>query len=251
MEEFKMDFKKNTKYFGTSGWGWLILIFVGLIFGASLMAVNGFFGFIILAVGVVGGILLKVKGGGIKDEDIDKICLGQIGNIKSVALNKLGVDEDQVSAAEPIIVSGYNFKEKDSDIHYKMGKDGTWRSSQYEVVVFFFSDSQVHSFKRTFSIVKDESFDETEEYFYRDIVSVATTQGQFQAMVGVAPGSLGKLNSQQAQRLTKTVKYEYFKLTTSGGTAIQATFRKQDSNTIERSVAAMRNLLKAKKQAMV
>ena len=186
---------------------------------------------VILAFGVVCAILgaynlylyetSKVSG-----DEIDRFCKAQIKNIKPEAMEKLGLDEEDLKESEPIVVSGYNLLK--NDVLYKWDyKDGILRSSEYQVTVFFFSKEQVHSFIRVFSVIKDAKFESTDEYFYRDIVSVSTTQEQ-------ARGG----------------RTDCFILTTSGGTSITASFSKTDTESINRSINAMRNLIKSKKQAM-
>jgi uncharacterized membrane protein len=247
-----MDYQRNLKYFNNIVGLWLGCIIAGVILGMIFMGVTPVLGLLFIVAGIVGGLVLKGKSE-ITDAEIDRACANRIANIQRDALNKLGLDEDQIKVAEPVVVSGFNYPEDSMDVLFRVGKDGVWRSSEYEVTVFFFSEQQVHCFERKFSLIKDESFDSSDEYFYRDIVSVSTAQGKSKVTVGGnAASKLAAASGKQVKGvIVQTVSYEYFKLTTSGGTSIQAVFRKSDSSHVERSVAAMRNLLKAKKTAMV
>ena len=164
----------------------------------------------------------------VKDNEIDSFCDRMVNYVKTQALHRLGLDEDNLREAEPIMVKGYNFSGKmGMQSHIKRGRDQILRSSDYQVTLFYFSKDQVHSYVRVFSVISDTFFESTDEYFYRDIVSVSTTQEQ--TRIGIV---------------------DCFKLTTSGGTSVTATFSRFDADNVHRSISAMRNLLKSKKQTM-
>jgi hypothetical protein len=235
-----MDYKTNKKYFRNINAQSFVLFYVAFVLGAIFMNTNAILGLMVWVAGAV-GVYFLVLAGRPSDGDIDRMCKERVSSIKETALNRLGLDPDQVSAADPIVVSGYDIDAKNSEIKYRKGKDGVYRSSQYKVTVFFFSAEQVHSFFQTFSLIKDEHFDSTDEYFYRDIVSVSTAQMKVEIPLGM---------NVQGKNVKKVhINYDYFKLMTSGGNSIEAAFDKSED--INRSVSAMRNLLKIKKQSMV
>jgi hypothetical protein len=65
-------------------------------------------------------------------------------------------------------------------IDYKKGKDNIPRASAVSWTVFLFSDSQVFTYTRQFSLVSPDVKEAGSEYFYQDIVSIstdATSQG--------------------------------------------------------------------------
>lgn len=253
-----MDYKRNRQYFSDYRVLFAYCFFIGLalIIGGPIV-VNLITDNIrrppdlgwLIGLSVVGGIALVIysfyclylQNSQLSDSDLDRICDQQAKNIKAAAMKKLGIDEDELKEAKPIIVGGYSFNEKATNILHKQGKDGMWRSSEYQITIIFFSREQVYSFIRTFSIIDNEKYDKTQEYFYRDIVSVSTEQGK---MTFTPPG-------QDKNLAPKTIVFEYFDLASSGGTHMIGFFKKTDSDNIDRSIAAMRNLLKAKKQEMV
>ena len=77
------------------------------------------------------------------------------------------------------------------------------------------------------TILNEESSRVLQEYDYKDIVSVSTA-------------------SESTTLLGQNVDYDFFKLTTAGGTALSVSLR--DVSNAQRSINAMRTLLKAKKQ---
>ena len=85
----------------------------------------------------------------------------------------------------------------------------------------------MHCYTYRFDTTEDKKTEETDVYFYKDIVSVSTA-------------------SDEAKLGDQSFNYEYFKLTTAGGTALTVSLR--DVNNAQRSINAMRSLLREKKQ---
>ena len=148
-----------------------------------------------------------------------------LDGIRQKALDELGLCADEVAEIEPITFDNYLFgKGVDRE---KKGKDGIWRSDQYQYTILFFSEKAVHCCRFAFHTTEAHETRETEVYFYSDVVSVTT---ESETIV------LGNIN----------VERKNFKLTTSGGTTFTASLR--DANEPQRAINAMRALLRAKKQ---
>ncbi len=105
------------------------------------------------------------------DQEYEELLTKRLNsmNFKQMALNKIGLDEDQVKEIEPVHFEGYDFDEKLS--FQKPGKDKLWRSSRYQVSWIFFSDTQVYVYQYTFNTDTDEKRERTEEYFYKDVTN--------------------------------------------------------------------------------
>lgn len=91
-------------------------------------------------------------------------------NIRERAVNKLGIDEDQVKEVEPIHFESWLF-DSDRKNWIKMGKDKVWRSSAYQVTWLFFSSEQVYFYQYTLRLADDGKKEQTDEYFYKDITN--------------------------------------------------------------------------------
>ncbi|MBQ8693320.1 MAG: hypothetical protein IJ520_09265 [Synergistaceae bacterium] len=128
----------------------------------------------------------------VSDSDYDNSVKGYISNLKRRALNKLGVDESEVSEVPPIILSGYEFD--DNVERVKQGDDGRLRSNIYKVVVLFFSRHELHGYTLAFNTLRDARNEGTDVYFYQDIVSVSTLSKTVEAKVD------GKKNKGQQYR---------------------------------------------------
>lgn len=70
-----------------------------------------------------------------KDEDYDQMVLSKLNalNLKKTALDKIGIDEDQLKEIPPVYLHGYHF----DDAYAKVGKDDRIRSSKYDATWLF------------------------------------------------------------------------------------------------------------------
>jgi hypothetical protein len=254
-----MDYEYNRLYFEPTpnkdpfaGIGCIIFGFILLMIGIGLgiaadIGVGGIIALVILGLGftVLGIYLIKrtieynkniVV---VTDNDIDKVCENHLKNLKSMAINKLGIDEDQVEEAPPISFCWYHYDAlMQVKPQYKMGADGTLRSSHYKGLIYLFSAEQIYYYEYRFSLLEDKKQEMTDEYFYNDVVSVSTksdiiTYGDENATFG------GTVHS---------VNVETFTLTTSGGTSVGATLRNIED--AQDTINAMKNLLRSKKQQL-
>lgn len=222
-----MNYELNRKYFEYVSYKWQIIIaVVGAIMfltGISGSVATAFFGLILLAAGIA-WIVLKKKNI-VTDEQYDQSVYSYLGNVKEKALNKLGIDASEVQEIEPIQFSSFRYA---GCSKAKKGEDNFWRTDVYESITMFFSANEVHCYTLNYNTLEKKQTESTDVYFYSDIVSVSTSSEETK---------LGFLN--------ETVNYEAFKLTTAGGTSLSIGIKDQDN--AQRSINAMRQLLRAKK----
>lgn len=88
-------------------------------------------------------------------------------NLKQRALNKIGLDEDELQEIPPIMFEGFVFKNAWS----KRRANGDWVSSAYQISWLFFSATEVYIYQYTMNMDEDKKSESTEEYFYRDVTS--------------------------------------------------------------------------------
>jgi len=239
-----MDYVRNLKYFKPDPEQSIAPGVITIIRGIVLMLIlsgiiNAVAGFITGLVVIIGGIIAIIytikdnqKRIKVTDTDIDKICMEYLANLQSMAMKKLGIDEDQVQEALPISFSGYYFNDVGGSPRLiRKGDDGRYRSSNYNAVMFLFSDEQVYCYEHRFSLVQNENEEATDEIFYSDIVSVSTRS---------------EAVTYNFDQKDVTFNTEAFNLTTSGGTSIGATI--SDKENAENSIKGMRSLLRSKKQ---
>jgi hypothetical protein len=111
----------------------------------------------------------------VNDETYDSMVNAKINslNAKTKAMAKIGLDESQLKEIDPVHFEGYCFPNKGCFI--KVGKDGKWRSSMYQISWLFFSPTQVYLYQYTFNMDEDGKKEGTEEYFYKDITNFSTS----------------------------------------------------------------------------
>lgn len=228
-----MDYSKNIRYFtGISFKGpiWLIIIcaVLGIAGFASMSSGAGFSIVLILLciAGIVGAVFMIIgkKKKAVTDAEYDASVNAQLAGLQEKALQKLGIDEDEVKEIAPITFGGYKFSGID---RIKLGADNLWRTNKYEHAILFFSENEVHCYSYFFDTTKAQFTESTEVYFYKDIVSASTA-------------------SESATALNNNINYEVFKLTTKGGTSLTVSLF--DTGEAQRSINAMRSLLRSKKQ---
>ena len=234
----KINYERNKKYFEQGPMKPIIILFVIgiviLLIGAGVASVGGGAGGVVVGIILiaVGALLIYLRNNGPSDSEIDQQCFSMVSDLKERALQKIGLDIDDVKEIEPITFDWYFYKSIGSRCILQLGKDNILRSSNYEGVVFFFSANQVYCFTFRFSLInQNETNSSTDEYFYKDIVSASTATDTV-----TYPDKSGTKQS---------MSYEYFKLTTSGGTSIEAAMRSNPET--ERAINGMKNLLRNKK----
>lgn len=92
-------------------------------------------------------------------------------NFKKKALDKIGLDEDEVSEIPPAMFEGFVYK----NAYAKQNASGKWVSSAYQVSWVFFSSTQVYLYSYTFNMDEDKKTESTDEFFYKDVTSFSTS----------------------------------------------------------------------------
>lgn len=155
-------------------------------------------------------------------------------NLKQRALNKIGVDEDQLKEIEPVFFEGYS---KENSFVGK--QDGKLRSTWYETTWLFFSDNQVYMYTYNWDMESDGKRETSEEYFYTDITNFNTsseTIEAFQIKVGC--------NGKEKSREKVNREYSSFSLVVPGDKFFCST---SNAPNAEASVSAMKQKLREKK----
>lgn len=246
-----MDYEYNKLYFDPipeksfgGGLAAIICGFFMLMAGIGIdLEVGGKAALIIFGLGfMVLGVYLTIRTSNfnksrmiVTDEDIDRVRSEHLKNLKSMAIKKLGIDEEQVNEANPIIFHYYDHNILlESSACSKKGDDGIWRFSNYTALIFLFSAEQVYYYEYKFSFLNDKKQEMTDEYFYNDIVSASTKSDVI------------KFSTAAYGDITQTV--ERFILTTSGGTSVGAILINMEG--VQESINAMKNLMRSKKQQL-
>ena len=174
-----------------------------------------------------------------KDEDFDAIVaqMRNSVNTRQLALNKIGLDEDQLKEIPDVTFEGFQVDQWSNgtiDGFSRIGADGKWRSGKYAVVHLFFSAAQVYMYKYEFSTYNNDKRERTEEYFYKDITNFSTSSESVNAY---NPNCLGQIK-------VTTANTQHFALIVPGDK-----FECETQMDIERNVQGMKAKLREKKNA--
>ena len=141
---------------------------------------------------------------GIPDSDFDANKERQIKavNLKQKALNKLGIDEEQVNEVEPICLVGPAY---DSKYRWR-GSDNLNRFSAYQITYIFCSNDQVYVYQYTINLDSDEKKERAEEYFYKDITNFTTVDDTEELEFAISKGCLHTLKTERLKVDTNSLK---------------------------------------------
>jgi hypothetical protein len=185
----------------------------------------------------------------ISDEELfayQNSAVGDLEGRKTQALNKLGVDIDQVSEIEPVGFQGYAWMaeelkgmEKDY-VRYTSG--GNVITPTKEITWLFFGDEQVFVYKCRVDLCDSQLRSEkTQEYFYKDITAFATESTSHRQKIAEYEEGCGK---NEWVHSDKTIQVEKFKIAVPGDT-FNCAMSPEDDN--ESKIAAMKQKLRDKK----
>jgi len=166
-------------------------------------------------------------------------------------LAKTGTDPSEL-VAEPVMVTGPKLWEN-AYAHrgFKRGKDNVLRFTPVSVTVINFTAHQLIVYACVLDLTTGNPLNEnTDEYFYRDVVSVSTKTKSFS--VPMRDGTILQIDAA-----------EMFQLTTSGGTSVEVLLRAPKiiqmmggngdipTTRADKAIQSVRKMLREKKSALV
>lgn len=167
-----------------------------------------------------------------KDEEYDALLnrlIDSFGSYKR-AINKIGLDEDELKEIPPVTLVGYEFEKATLS---RTGKDNITRTNLYSITHLFFSSTQVYMYQVILDTTSNTKKERTEEYFYRDITNFSTSSESYE--VEIMSGCLGGFKK-------APIEIQQFGLIVPGDKFTCATY-----GDIEAQVKAMKNKLREKK----
>ena len=110
--------------------------------------------------------------GAVTDNEFDVGQAEITEQAKAQSWEKLGIVPEQVDLIEPVVLESPQFHLGPS----ARGKDGKVRAAVKEVIILYFSDSQVFQYRRVVDVRNPLGAKEfTTEYFFRDVTSIDTS----------------------------------------------------------------------------
>jgi hypothetical protein len=165
---------------------------------------------------------------------------------KGKSLLKTSIDECEL-VGESVVVTGPRFwNTANAPVHYKRGKDNKLRFTPIDVSVLHMTQHQIISYQACLDLTTGNFLNEaTDEYFYRDVVSVSTKTDS-------------KTFSTEKFGTIQLHAAETFVLTTSGGTSVETVLKDPKliemmgggdipTTEAERAIQVVRKMLREKK----
>lgn len=123
-----------------------------------------------------GGCLKKITG--MKLDEYERMVLDRCDalNIKQRALQRIGLDESEISEINPISLYSYVYTPaeiENKDVLVKISGNVAV-TSKYEVTWLFFSLNQIYAYTIEFDMISDEMIEDVQEFFYSDITCFET-----------------------------------------------------------------------------
>ena len=252
-QEKRSQIKKYFKKFPK--WAvWMIVI------GLPLIAAYGL-GLIPIAIGIWGLVTYYQKP---TDEQMDAWIQEDLKDLQARALAKTGIDQSEL-IGEPVMVYGPRFWNiGGAEVGIRKGKDGVVRFMPLGVTVINFTPNQLVAYQCALDLTTGNPLSEsTDEYFYRDVVSVSTqskTMTWDSGVLGAKALTEGPLAALVTAGKLQFNAAETFTLTTSGGTSIEVVLRDPKliesvgggtipTDMAEKAVQTVRKMLREKKAA--
>lgn len=147
------------------------------------------------------------------DQQMDEWLEQDLKNISKGALNKTGTDETEL-VGEPVLVTGPRLWDVGGvNVLFKKGRDNVLRFTPINVSIINFTQNQLLGYTCVFDFTTGKALNEsTDEYFYKDVVSVATKSES--RSVSIKKLGIVQMNAAES-----------FTLTTSGGTSFSVLLR--------------------------
>lgn len=157
---------------------------------------------------------------------------------KSMALRKLGIDEDEVQEIAPVTFEGYVFNDKVDNLVARASSN-TWVSSEYMITWLFFGEREVFIYQYSFSMTSDSKKENTMQYFYQDVTNFTASSETYQKLVAESSGCMGSTQYMQA-----SANADEFKIVVPGDT-LRCSMTPTDST--DAAIRGMRNKLREMK----
>jgi hypothetical protein len=199
-----------------------------------------------------------------KDRQMDVWIDEDLQGMENRALEKTGLDESEL-VRESVLLTGLRFWNiGGAEIHIRKGNDDTIRYTPVGVTVINFTQHQLVAYQCALDLITGNPLSEsTDEYFYRDVVSVST-QTESMTWDKAMLSSVGLAETPLAG-LMKDGKLQFnaanmFVLTTSGGTSIKVIMKDPEliesvgggnlpTERADKAIQAIRKMLRDKKSA--
>lgn len=158
---------------------------------------------------------------------------------KSMALRKLGIDEEEVQEIAPVTFEGYVFNDKVDNLVAR-ATTNSWVTSEYMITWLFFGEREVFIYQYSFSMTSDSKKEKTMQYFYQDVTNFTASSETYQKLVAESSGCMGNTT----QYMQASANADEFRIVVPGDT-LRCSMTPTDST--DAAIRGMRNKLREMK----
>ena len=166
--------------------------------------------------------------------------------LKEKAIEKIGLDESQISEIPPVTLNTFLFKGDNVVIKSEeTDVQGIWRnvSNIYSVTWIFFSATQLYTYTYQFDTTSDNVFETTRDFFYSDITCIRT-EHQIEERIIERKQGCGCLKKKESKFYHNNQHYDTLSITVPND---NYTFWCKTTDTIEQSIQAAKAMIREKK----
>ena len=199
---------------------------------------------------------VKEKKGCLKPKDwtIDDYCahvqdIVDKLNLKQRAIEKIGLDESQISEIPPIYLASFA---RGNDLYVKTDENLTkYVTNKYSVTWIFFSATQLYTYTYVLDTTSDNAVEYTRDFFYGDITCIRTEHEVEEIICEVKKkGCLAMLKGLLKKKESKFVHnnrhWDTLQITVPNDSY---SFCCRTTETLEQSIQAAKAMIREKKQA--
>ena len=166
-------------------------------------------------------------------------------NLKQRAIEKIGLDESQISEIPPIYLSSFV---RGSDVYVKTNEDySKYVTSKYSVTWIFFSATQLYTYTYVLDTTSDNATELTRDFFYGDITCIRTEHEVEEAIYAVKPkgcGCLAMLKKKEEKYIHNNRHWDTLQITVPSDSY---SFCCRTTATLEQSIQAAKAMIREKK----
>lgn len=194
---------------------------------------------------------------------VDRWLDRDLAQLKQRAIEKCGLTGLHLTS-ETVVLTGPTFSVTGADLRYRDDRKGHARFTPVSVTILNFTEHQIAAYQCAFDRLTGNALAEgTDEFFYRDVVSVTTKTEDFTIDKDRLPRKARRLLGRQIRGGKLQIpETQRFILTTSGGTSIEVIIEAMldkldriimgsggevDVDVADDAIAGMRQMLREKK----
>ena len=165
-------------------------------------------------------------------------------NLKQRAIEKIGLDESQISEIPPIVLS--SFVRRGEGIYSKTNENWTkFVTNKFSVTWIFFSATQIYTHTYVFDTMTDNTEETTRDFFYSDITCIRT-EHEVEEVVYQLPMGGGCFKKPEMNFAHYHRHWDTLQITVPNDSY---SFCCRTTDTLEQSIQAAKAMIREKKQA--